>query len=80
MKFKLIEGAFDAQEAQTLINQLIEVKIKFLESKISSECTEEDIKNREQRIKSLQLHLSEVKQILNKASSSRFLDVELEIK
>jgi len=60
MKINLIEGSYSLTEAQDLLNKIIQVKIAYLESKISSSCNEEDIKQRENRIKSLQSKQSEI--------------------
>jgi len=59
MNLPLIQGQFSAQEAIDIITQMINVKIKFHESKINNAHNEEDIKMREQRIKQLQQHLHE---------------------
>jgi len=59
MNLQLIQGQFSTQEAIDIITQMINVKIKFHESKIDSAHNEEDIKMREQRIKQLQQHLHE---------------------
>lgn len=60
MKINLIEGTYSLTEAQELLNKIIQVKIAYLESKISSSCNEEDIKQRENRIKSLQSKKAEI--------------------
>lgn len=63
MKINLIEGSYSLTEAQDLLNKIIQVKIAYLESKISSSCNEEDIKQRENRIKSLQSKQSEINKL-----------------
>lgn len=54
MKIKLFEGEFQPEEILDLITQMIDLKIKFHESKITNESSEEDIKFRESKIKQLQ--------------------------
>jgi len=66
MKIELIKGAFQATEALEILTKMIDVKIKFHESKIESTHHEEDIKMREQRIKELQKNFYEVQQLLLK--------------
>ncbi len=57
MKIHLIQGHFTGKDAISIITKMIEVKIKFQEEKIKSADNEEDIKMRENRIKSLQKEL-----------------------
>lgn len=59
MELHLIDGHFSAAEAITIVTQLAEVKIKYHENKIKSSHNEEDIKMREQKIKTLQKELAE---------------------
>jgi uncharacterized FlaG/YvyC family protein len=63
MNINLIEGTYSVSEAQELLNKIIQVKIAYLESKISSSCNEEDIKQRENRIKSLQTQRSDINKL-----------------
>lgn len=51
---KLIQGQFNANDAVDIIAQLVQVKIKFHESKITNTSNEEDSKMQENRIKELQ--------------------------
>lgn len=66
MKISLIQGQFSSQEALELISKMINVKIKFHENRITSSCTEEDIKMREKKIKHLQKDLYEVRNYVSK--------------
>ena len=61
MNIQLIEGEFKASDALELITQMIHVKIKFHESKIVKNATEEDVKGREAKIKRLQKDLFELR-------------------
>lgn len=62
---QLIKGTFKTQEALQIISQLVDVKIKFHENKISLSQNEEDIKMREGRIKELQKYLNQTRDCLN---------------
>lgn len=64
MDLQLIEGEFSPNEAMELIVEMINIKIKFNESKISNSLQEEDIKSRENKIKKLQQSLYDVRLFL----------------
>jgi hypothetical protein len=76
MNINLIEGTYSLSEAQELLNKIIQVKIDYLESKISSSCHEEDIKQRENRIKSLQTQRSDI----NKLSAEEIRGITIQLK
>jgi len=61
MNIQLIEGEFKSKDAVHLITEMIQVKIKFHETKISTAQSEEDIKARERKIKRLQNELHELR-------------------
>ena len=65
MTIQLLEGEFSATYGLELIAKMIEVKIKFHESKISKSQQEEDIKSRENKIKALQNSLYDARIYLN---------------
>jgi hypothetical protein len=75
MKINLIDGVYSLTEAQSILKALIDVKIQFLESKISSDCNEEDIKRREQRIRVLQDYRSTVCQMTS--DEIKGIDIQL---
>ena len=79
MKIQLIKGCFDAKEAIDIITQMIHVKIKFHESKISNLSNEEDIKFREGRIKQLQKDLYEVVKYVKETGNKLDISSEIEI-
>ncbi len=64
MHLQLIKGSFNASEALDILTKLVDVKIKFHESKIEKSHSEEDIKMREKRIKQLQHEFYETKQAI----------------
>lgn len=61
MVIQLMQGQFKPTEAVEIISQMIDIKIKYQESKITASCSEEDIKNRESKIIRLQKELSDAK-------------------
>ncbi|MDN3655350.1 hypothetical protein QWZ08_06930 [Ferruginibacter paludis] len=61
MTIQLIQGQFNANEAIDIITKMIHVKIKYHENKIAGNSNEEDIKNRETKIKHLQKELFEAR-------------------
>ena len=79
MKIQLIKGSFDAKEATDIITQMIHVKIKFHESKISNLSNEEDIKFREGRIKQLQKELYEAVKYFKETKNTIDLSSDIEI-
>jgi hypothetical protein len=76
MKIQLIHGTFEAQEALELLSKLIHAKIKFHESRITTVCSEEDIKMRESKIKLLQKDLYEARLYI---SAQQIINLESEI-
>ena len=79
MNIQLIKGQFSAAEATELMTQLIHVKIKFHESKISKSISEEDAKYRESRIKELQRDLYEFKKYISREGSEIDLYAQLDV-
>ena len=59
--FKLIQGKFSANDAIDIITQMVQVKIKFHENKITNTSNEEDSKLEEKRIKELQNELQNLR-------------------
>ncbi len=64
MQLELIKGTFSEKEALDILTQMVEVKIKFHESKIAQYSSEEDIKYRESRLKYLQHELAAIRNVL----------------
>ena len=61
MKIQLINGQFSKADALSIITKMIDVKIKFQEQKIQQDASEEEVKNRERKIKFLQKELYEAR-------------------
>jgi len=78
MIIQLIEGKFNSRDALELLSQMINVKIRYHESKISINSSEEDIKSRESKIIKLQNELFELRSKID--SSSKSLTIEGTIK
>jgi hypothetical protein len=64
MNIQLIQGNFNAKDALAIITQMIDVKIKYHESKINNNNNEEDIKFREAKIKRLQKDLLDIRDFI----------------
>ena len=79
MKIQLINGQFTTQETIDLITQMIQVKIKFLENKISNLHNEEDIKSKETKIVSLQNTISKLRQHIGLHNSDLKITGEIEL-
>ena len=61
MQLQLIKGEFNANDALTLITQMVQLKIQFHVNQINIQSNEEDIKRREGKIKQLQNALSDLR-------------------
>ena len=65
MNIQILDGEFKSNEAIELITQMIHIKIKYHENKISLSQLEEDIKARETIIKRLQKDLYEFRNTID---------------
>jgi hypothetical protein len=74
MIIQLIEGNFNSKDALELLTQMINVKIRYHESKVGINSSEEDIKSREAKIKKLQNELFELRSTID--SSNKNLIIE----
>ncbi len=79
MTINLIKGSFNTKDAMELINQFIQVKIKFHENKISNTHNEEDIKMRESRIKQLQDDLHNARKYIKAGEKNIVIESEIEL-
>jgi hypothetical protein len=79
MTIQLIQGEFNSNDALDLITKMIHVKIKFHENKISSISHEEDIKNREAKIKRLQKDLFDLRHEVRSNNKSFKMNATLNI-
>ncbi len=79
MNIQLIQGAFSSGDTLELINEMIQIKIKYHENKIEKNSSEEDVKYREGKIKRLQNELSELRNNINDQSKNLQLDAIIKI-
>lgn len=79
MNISLINGSFDKQEAYDILSQMIHVKIKYHELKITNSHNVEDIKMREKRIKELQKSLQEIRQFIQSQAQKITMRCNLEL-
>ncbi len=79
MNVQLIQGNFSAKDALEIITQMIHIKIKFHESKISNHSNEEDIKIRETKIKRLQKDLYDIKNFIEKCGGKINIQGEIHL-
>lgn len=79
MIIPLIKGRFSAKEAIDIIAQLIHVKIRFHESKISTETNEEYLKVDKKQIKQLQQNLFEARKYIEQKGRAFVIKAEIEI-
>ncbi len=70
MNINILDGTFNKTDTLDLLTKFIDVKIKFQEQKIKSSHNEEDLKMRENRIKSLQKDLYNAREYLQKQNDS----------
>lgn len=80
MNTSILKGVYSSQEAEDLLTQMIQVKIKFHENKINKiHANEEDIKMRENCIKQLQKELYDFRQNIQKQAYKVKLNTEINI-
>ena len=78
MKLHLIDGTFSTEDAKALLNKFIAAKIEFLESKISPSEHEEDIKERELRIRTLNEYRASIKRMNEEEIKTMDIDLMVE--
>lgn len=74
MDIQIISGEFGSKDALDLLNQMIRIKIKYHENKITNKSSEEDIKFRESKVRSLQKELQDARNIINEMGETVKLD------
>lgn len=79
MNIQLIQGQFNAKDAIDILTQMIHVKVKYHENKISSTASEEDIKFCETKIKRLQKDLFEIKNYITQTGATINIQSEIDI-
>jgi len=61
MKLELLQGQYSSNDIIDIVSKIIQVKINYHEQKISNSDNEEDIEQREKKIKGLQEKLQEIR-------------------
>lgn len=79
MNLQIIKGSFETSDTIELMIQLVNVKIKYHEDKIDATNNEEDIKQRENRIKELQKELAHIKNYLAQQGDKISVNCNVEI-
>ncbi len=79
MNIQLIQGNFSPKDALEIITQMMQIKIKYHESKISSNNNEEDIKFREAKIKRLQKDLFDIRNFIEDSGGEINIKSEIHI-
>lgn len=79
MNIQLIQGNFSAKDALEIVTQMIHVKIKYHESKISHNNNEEDIKFRESKIKRLQKDLYDFRHFFENRGEGIIIESEIHL-
>ncbi len=80
MQLELIKGQFSGREALEILTQMIQAKLKFHESKIVQDSSEEDIKYRESRLKYLQNELATIRTALLQQNQPLQINATIHIK
>ena len=79
MNIQLLQGQFNAKDAIDIITQMIQIKIKFHENKITDNSTEEDIKFSETKIKQLQKELLETRSHIGNQGGKIYIHIEIHL-
>jgi len=79
MTVSIINGTYSPKDSLELIAMFIHAKIKFHESKIAQNCSEEDLKMRELRIKELQKLLFELRNSVQHSQTNVGIQCSVEI-
>jgi hypothetical protein len=79
MNIQLIQGEFSPEDTLELITQMIHIKIKYHENKISQNSNEEDVKYRESKIKRLQQELYELRNSMSEKNKNVKIDAIIKI-
>jgi hypothetical protein len=79
MNIQLIQGKFNTKDALEIITQMIQVKIRYHEGKISQNSNEEDIKFREAKIKRLQKDLSDTRNFIGNIGGKINIQSEIQV-
>jgi fumarate hydratase class II len=79
ISIQLIQGTFNSKEVVEIITEMIHVKIKYHENKISKSSNEEDMKYRETKIKNLQKELYKLRNDLDSKNGNVTMNALIKI-
>ena len=79
MHLKLIDGVFESKDALDIITQMIQVKIRYHENKITNDSTPEDIKFRDGKISKLQHELEHARKQISALKGKVNLHAKVDI-
>ena len=79
ISIQLIQGTFNSKEVAEIITEMIHVKIKYHENKISKSSNEEDMKYRETKIKNLQKELYKLRNDLDSKNGNVTMNASIKI-
>lgn len=79
MQFELINGTFDSKDALDILTQMVHIKIRHHENKITSDSSAEDIKFRDSKISKLQNELDRVRKEINASGGKISLQATVNI-
>jgi len=79
ISIQLIQGTFNSKEVVEIITEMIHVKIKYHENKISKSSNEEDMKYRETKIKNLQKELYKIRNDLDSKNGNVTMNALIKI-
>ncbi|NDC31379.1 MAG: hypothetical protein EBZ58_10675 [Bacteroidetes bacterium] len=79
ISIQLIQGTFNSKEVVEIITEMIHVKIKYHENKISKSSNEEDMKYRETKIKNLQKELYKLRNDLDSKNGNVTMNASIKI-
>lgn len=79
MTFNILKGIFTKKEAIELLTQMVHIKIKYQETKISHSNDEKEVRMREARIRSLQKHLYEARELIENNKEAICLNGQINI-
>ena len=79
ISIQIIQGTFNSKEVVEIITEMIHIKIKYHENKISKSSNEEDMKYRETKIKNLQKELYKLRNDLDSKNGNVTMNASIKI-
>lgn len=79
MHLELIDGVFESKDALDIVTQMIQVKIRYHENKITGNSNPEDIKFRDNKIRKLQHELDHARKHISALDGKVNLHAKVDI-